>query len=319
VRRTSHWYFLTVPALLWSVAVCTPERRFSDPGDGDGDNSSLGGETGGHSTSTGGDGEDTGGNPSDGSGGQEGSSGGAPTGGNGSGGNGSGGEVEPSSLADELVLHLKMEEDMNSTTASDSSGSGNHATVINGGVSFVDGFIGKAARFDGSGWLEVADDPSLDNVSALTMAAWVQFSYTTGGYSHGVFSKRQGFGTNTAYALFLLNEGDVDRLYVDIDDEDVPNRFQSLTEFDLDEWHHVVAVFDGSRAANERVRLYIDGTLDREGFEEDTQIGRHSASALLIGNLPNGGEVMRGLIDELALWRRALSPDEVAWLATHEF
>jgi hypothetical protein len=59
--------------------------------------------------------------------------------------------------------------------------------------------------------------------------------------------------------------------------------------------------------------------LDSEGNEVDTQVGRHSVSTLLIGNLPGGGNVMRGMIGEAALWRRALDPEEVAWIAAHEF
>lgn len=42
-------------------------------------------------------------------------------------------------------------------------------------------------------------------------------------------------------------------------------------------------------------------------------------STLLIGNLPGGGNVMRGMIDEAAVWRRALPPEEVVWIASHEF
>lgn len=279
-------------------------------GDGDGD-ASLGGETGG-------DGDETGGSPGDGDG-DNGSSGGASTGGASTGGDGSGGDngTPPPNLSDELVLHLKMEEELDATTASDSSGSGNHATEVSGGVSFVDGRFGKAALFEGTGWLEVADDPSLDETSSLTMAAWVRFSDTGG--APGIFSKRVAVSNETAYALFLYTETQTPNMFVDIDAEQLDARFRSTTSFVADEWHHIVAVFDGSQNADARVWIYIDGIFDHEGNEIDTQVGRHSVSTLLIGNLPGGGDVMRGMIDEAALWRRALDPEEVAWIAAHEF
>jgi hypothetical protein len=36
----------------------------------------------------------------------------------------------------------------------------------------------------------------------------------------------------------------------------------------------------------------------------------------MVGNLPNGGDVFRGRIDEVAVWSRALSPLEILALAT---
>ena len=38
-------------------------------------------------------------------------------------------------------------------------------------------------------------------------------------------------------------------------------------------------------------------------------------SDIAIGNLVNGGDVLEGGIDEVAIWHRALSADEIAALA----
>src|SRR5690606_23851851 len=281
-------------------------------GDGDGGLTSVGGAASGGSAS--------GGSASGGS-----ASGGSASGGSASGGSASGGSdgTSPPQLSEELVLHLKMDEESDAAVATDSSGAGNHATSEDSNVSFVEGRFGNAAEFNGFGWLTVPDDPSLDDTAVLTMSAWVNFSHVAANYAHGIFSKRLAFGAETSYALFLWNSTGSDdsgnRMYVDIDAEDDANRVQSQTEFVVGEWHHVVAVFDGAVAAEIRTRIYIDGELDREGYEASTEVGRHPGSDLLIGNLPGGGNTMRGMIDEVALWRRALSADEIAWLAQNEF
>jgi hypothetical protein len=65
-----------------------------------------------------------------------------------------------------------------------------------------------------------------------------------------------------------------------------------------------------------QLRLYVNGTLDSEGSSNFTGVGiSNSATDLLIGAV-NGqatppGEFFHGSIDELELFNRALSPEEI--------
>jgi MSHA biogenesis protein MshQ len=142
------------------------------------------------------------------------------------------------------------------------------------------------------------------------MSAWVNFGYVGGGSFPGIISKRKGLNYYTAYALFL---GDQDKVWVDVEYEN--DRFASTAAFESDRWYHVAVVYDGSAQAAERVHLYVDGALDTVAPETSSEISAFT-SDLEVGRLVNGGSTMIGMIDEVAVWRRALGPDEVARLAS---
>jgi hypothetical protein len=57
----------------------------------------------------------------------------------------------------------------------------------------------------------------------------------------------------------------------------------------------------------------VNGNLEVE-FPANPTIGL-APSKVYVGNLPNGGQLFTGLIDEVAVWSRALGPGEVLPLA----
>ena len=74
---------------------------------------------------------------------------------------------------------------------------------------------------------------------------------------------------------------------------------------------HVAASFDGTRA-----RLYVDGVLAVDVAQQ--VLARRSSFPLQIGStLPSVLDPLRGALDEVAFFNRALSALEVASLATN--
>ncbi|MFM2416080.1 MAG: hypothetical protein RL385_803 [Pseudomonadota bacterium] len=191
----------------------------------------------------------------------------------------------------------------------DSSEFGNHGTVVGTANTVAEGRFGRAGQFDGASWIEVPDAPSLRPSAGLTVSAW--FNWTDTGTSRwpGIVSKRMAFQVESAYALFLSPDNHVQ---VDIAGED--NRFASLGTITRDAWHHVALVFDGTQESATRVRLYIDGALDRSAPESSATIPPYTPT-LMLGNLVSGGDLFVGNLDEVALWTRALTESEVAALA----
>lgn len=216
----------------------------------------------------------------------------------------------PSPYEGELVLHLSMDDGQwGNGEIYDASPAANHG-VLNGTVAYTpDGKFGGAGHFDGNGYIRIPNAESLQATSALTLSAWVNFEYMGGDYSHGVISKRTGYAADTAYTLFLWAES---RMWIDLDYE--TDRFGSATSFETNRWYHVAMVYDGSLAAAERVRLYVDGVLDVVTGESSASLPPFDCD-LEVGRLVNGGNTMIGSIDEVAIWRRALSADDVAALA----
>jgi hypothetical protein len=73
----------------------------------------------------------------------------------------------------------------------------------------------------------------------------------------------------------------------------------------LDVWHHIAFTFDGQRA-----RLYVDGATGSDPGSSPGNLGPNG-SALTIGAANGGGSPFEGDLDEVAVYDRALSADEV--------
>ena len=218
----------------------------------------------------------------------------------------------PTELLTDCVLLLHFEEaswSMQADEVRDSSGFGNHGAAATSSITTAaQGKFGRAAQFDGSGGVVVPDAASLRPSVGLTVTAWVNptFIETNGS---GIVNKRRGFGSDTAFSLFLLRDANPEsHLFGDIQGEE--SRFVSVSPFVSNTWAHVALVFDGSATPSARSKLYVNGALDRTNVEPAAQIEPYT-SDVVIGDLVGGGERFTGLIDEVALWTRALSAAEI--------
>jgi hypothetical protein len=83
------------------------------------------------------------------------------------------------------------------------------------------------------------------------------------------------------------------------------------------QWYHVVTVFDGTRAADERIRIYVNGLEQKLKFNQRNffLLFGGTKDTLKIGG--GGGPQFRfkGTLDEIRLYSRVLDADEIAILA----
>ena len=88
---------------------------------------------------------------------------------------------------------------------------------------------------------------------------------------------------------------------------------KGTTDITDNEWHHVVAVRDSSLGANGQNLLYVDGQPDAVALDAAYDTGFDSATAdINIGYLDVGTFFrLEGGIDEVALYDRALTADEI--------
>lgn len=192
----------------------------------------------------------------------------------------------------------------------DSSGASHHGTALPGASTVAGGKFGRGAVFGPRSGVRVADGPELRPASQLTLAAWILPSGLGRGNALGIIAKRVDYLVDSAYSLYISPE---DRLTADVDTED--DRFSGPT---LGEgaWRHVALVYDGSLEPAARSRLYIDGRLVGLGLENAAAI-RPFASPLWIGCLPLtvADQSFGGMLDEVAVWHRALPAAEIERLA----
>ncbi len=199
----------------------------------------------------------------------------------------------------------------------DSSTNALHGQTF-GGTQPDIGKLCQAAKFDGvNDYIQVKNSDKLDGTKKLSLSFWIypeEVRQTNGTNARGVLSKRIDTTNENAYGVFFWNDQEMTedgaKLYIDIDG--VNDRFHTTNYIYKNRWSHVVIVFDGDKPQSERVRVYIDGKLDTIAAERSSQIP-HYNSDFFIGDLHyrNSKKVFKGKIDEVKVFREALSEEDV--------
>jgi hypothetical protein len=209
-----------------------------------------------------------------------------------------------------LVGHWKMDEGTGAV-ARDSSGWGNDANLI-GTPTWSPSPKGLAVNFDGfTSYGVVSDQWALDPTTSLTLAAWIRpqaqgsldiISRATAGTLDGyaLSLTPSNASTNPRTVVMQVNEASSGNTY----------RVNSTTQYPTNgsTWMHVAATYDGTA-----MRMYINGV------EERSELGPPSIAANLInvglGSQSDGARKFRGHLDDVRIYRRALSPTEIGELA----
>ena len=190
--------------------------------------------------------------------------------------------------------------------ANDSVGA-NNGTLTGG--TYTSGMVGQAFSLSGSSnFVSVPDSPSLDSLTTqITVELWM----------------KAGQLTPNADWKGLVTKGNSSwRLQATTFDKTVDWYINGLSSPDLlgtrdvndGQWHHVAAVYDGAN-----MFLYVDGTLD--GSHAATGLIAQTSDPLCIGANSQAfvpscgcnqlGYFFNGLIDEVSLYKRALSASEI--------
>ena len=176
---------------------------------------------------------------------------------------------------------------------------------------WVSGKFGNALSFDGANDYVNCGAAVDDTIATgVTLQAWIE---PAGKQRGGIISNDLTYGSMKGYDFFLWDHDTYGRLYIDFGSGALGRAWWTIPGADwYGQWHHVAATWDGST-----VKLYVDGS--------------EVATALLSGNYSDPGKdtliggiyygalpycPFEGLIDEVGIWNRALSADEIAALAS---
>jgi hypothetical protein len=177
--------------------------------------------------------------------------------------------------------------------------SGNNNNGTNYGASFVAGKVNQGLSFDGGSYVEVGDSSSLQS-SAISIEAWVNQFGSPGSYKY-IIAKHYASGY-ASYGLYTGSSGGL-RFYIGHENGFVLSPDAGTGIWDGN-WHHIVGIYDGSN-----VRLYVDGAEISSGTPTTKNIA-YNNNDLYIGSYGTG-YYFTGLIDEIKVYNRALSSQEV--------
>ncbi len=206
-----------------------------------------------------------------------------------------------------LAGYWKLDENTG-TSAADASTNGNTGTLTNG-PTWVTGQIGSAVDFDGTNDYITAgtgDTPIVKDKK--TVAAWVYIDGTmTNGTTYQIVRKYSSGDSNTYYGLALYHDGSSTKL---MSHQGGGGAFvYSTGAVAAGQWVHVAATFD-----KPNVSFYINGALDSTGT--DTVAGGYPSGSgtMYIGSTNSATGYFNGKLDEVRVYDRPLSADEVSSL-----
>ncbi|MFC1636580.1 C25 family cysteine peptidase, partial [Planctomycetota bacterium] len=206
-------------------------------------------------------------------------------------------------INDNLVGWWKFDEMSGSTTV-DSSGNGNHGTLV-GAPEWVAGVTGGALYFDGSGdYVDCGNGSTLNITEEITVAC----SFKVDEFDkmwQTIIAKG-----DDSYRISRLSEGD--ELHWCGEGLTVW-RIDGTSNVNDEQWHHVAGVYDGAM-----MYLYVDGILDRS-LHSSGQINTSTYNLFIGENSENTSRYFDGLIDDVRIYNTALTGEEVNSLKNGAF
>lgn len=199
----------------------------------------------------------------------------------------------------ELKAHWKFDEG-SGTTALDSSGNNNTATLINGPVWTV-GVLNGALQFDGNN--DYVNTTYTQSPQALTITAWVKVD-STGQPRPRIMHKNGEFE-------FLVNRATNQVMFGRVF-SGAWGYWQTPTgSLSNNAWHHLALVYDRSSATNDPL-IYID-SVSQNITETDTPTGSASitSNSHIIGSIGGTTKFFKGTIDDVRIYAKSLSASEV--------
>ncbi len=169
--------------------------------------------------------------------------------------------------------------------------------LLQGGAGFAAGKVGQAFSFDGvTGFVQVSNSPSLNFASnaPLTIELW---AYRTGGETTmHLIGKREANCGSLQYEMSFDPYGGL-AFYGG------GGSVQTKVPLPTNVWMHLAATFDGTNT----LLFYTNGVLAGSG---SGNLGPPNTAPLTIG-ASGGCFFFAGLMDEVTLYGRALSADEI--------
>ncbi|MET7645210.1 LamG-like jellyroll fold domain-containing protein [Streptomyces sp. NPDC005426] len=190
--------------------------------------------------------------------------------------------------------------DENKGTVAADSGPNHKDLTLSAGASWTAGVRGSALKFNGQGQYAQTDGPVVDTTGDYTVSAWASLDALPGNYATVVSQdgRRQEnpFYLQYGQGAFAFSTPGAHRARLEMTPE-------------LGRWYHLVGVRSG-----DEIKLYVDGELAATAAAGTADV---STGALSVGRAKwSGGntDFWNGSVDQVAVYDKALTADEVSAL-----
>lgn len=182
----------------------------------------------------------------------------------------------------------------------DKSGNKNDGKWV-GKESYSNGVFGQCGNFDGSNYVIIAHSSSINvGKNAFSYGAWVNSKGNT--KNQHFLNKRDG-GQGTFWDMYLSDT--CKNINAEIASASYDNPQITMP---LSEWHHIVFTRENTGLST----IYVDGKpINPKKITGDSSNTHSFAIGNLQGDITQG---FKGLIDEVIIYNRTLSSDEVKGL-----
>ncbi len=187
-------------------------------------------------------------------------------------------------------------EEGNGTTAYDSSGNNNHGT-LSGGPTWTTGKVNGSLSFDGvDDYVGISDSPDfIINQQGFTYEAWIKPT-----------SFSQTYNMFIGHYLPYFDVNSNRNLHMSMSAAGAQRSVWGATSLNANVWYHVAATYDNQGY----MKVYLNGVKDGQAGPYLTP--SNSSSLLYIGKWYSGSSYLfTGLIDEVRVYNRSLSPEEI--------
>lgn len=206
-----------------------------------------------------------------------------------------------------LVAHYGLDE-MQGATLKDAAGQ-QAPGGVHGTAAWAPGQFGGALRLDGATYGDLGSGIDFDKGDRFSYGAWV---YPTSNESMTVLSRMDDSAKFRGWDLYLGDR----RAFVHLVNEWETNaiRVNTRTQIELNKWTHLFVTYDGSSKAG-GLKIFINGKPADLDVTHDKLTGTIKTTGPAHVGRRNPGALFRGMIDEVRIYDRQLSPDEVAMVA----
>jgi len=199
-----------------------------------------------------------------------------------------------------LILYLSLNGGQGST-AMDASDYQNPGEIM-GNAAWVEGKIGMALEIVNNSHVVIPEIPEYDVTSEVTLMTWMR---TTSVTTWARLIDKSQWQTS-GYDLVLNQGTQVPMLEFFVNN--TTSQVMATTPVDDNEWHFIAGTF-----GNQTLRIYVDGVQEGEvGSAGGVDINPNDWPVMIgAESSSNGGQQYVGTVDEVAMFNRELTTDEI--------